>query len=211
MAKRAGTLYHSGSTLTLARRSYERITSTSNEFESEIPIILSAVALEAFVNELEHMAAAAASLDGNIVSANLARVLAEAEEGKAALLLKIDVANLAMTGTLPDRGAQPYQDVRLLTALRNKLVHGKPEAVEFAEPEEEKKLLNIVTGLIGRGVIPRPTNPAIAWRQYVFVRSVAAWAHNTAVRARRWFVDLAPEKSNLKMLLEFAAKGSSEI
>jgi hypothetical protein len=204
-----GKLYHSGHVLVLARRSYERIGDYRSE--SQIPVILATVALEGFVNELEHQAEFAASLGSSVVAATVARALRMAEDGHASILLKINIAYLAMSGALPDTGSQPYQDIELLIRLRNLLVHARPESVEFGEPGVSADFPKIVRSFASRGVIRMPPNgSAIAWQQYVLVPSVAAWAHNTAVRAIRWLAAAAPEEW-LRMFLQLQADGLTEI
>lgn len=208
MAQPAGKMYHSGHLLVLARRCYDRITPGS-ESESQIVIIMSAVALEGFLNELEHEWAM--GIPATESTSNLARVLAEAERGKASLMLKIDLTHLVLTGTLPDRGSQPYQDVQLLISVRNLLVHARPEELYLAGDGETPEYPKIVRSFVSRGVIGQPTNPAIGWTQYVLVPEVAAWAYNTVVAAREWIASLCAPDPLLKVVLAHVTSGLAPI
>jgi hypothetical protein len=210
MAQPAGKVYHSGHLLLLARQCYNRI-SPGHESESQIVMIMAAVALEAFLNELEHNAEWAMGLQASQGASNLARVLAQAERGKASLLLKIDLTHLVMTGTLPDRGTQPYQDIQLLISLRNLLVHAGPEELYRAEEGETPEYPKIVRSFVSRGVIRQPTNPAIGWTQYVLVPAVAGWAHNTVVAAMQWIASLSAREALLNTVLTQVTSGLPRI
>jgi len=201
MPQPAGKVYHSGHLLFLARKCYERIT-VGHESESQIVIILAAVALEGFLNDLEHHGDWVTTLQGSPVASNLARVLSEAERGRASSLLKIDLAHLVLTGTLPDKGSQRYQDIQLLFNVRNRLVHAKPEVLQYAEAGEQPEYPDIVKRFVSRGVIPLPTNPSIGWTEYVLVPPVAAWSYNTVVEAMKWFASNASREPLLKTALD---------
>lgn len=206
-----GTLHHTGHLLVLARRCYERIGAQTSE--SQIPIILAAVALEGFINDLEHHARTASELGSPSppIASALARALATAEAERASVLLKIGIAHVVMSGSFPDRGSQPYQDIELLFRLRNLLVHSKPEMVEFGEPGKTPDCPKIVRSLASRGVIKTPAAGAsVGWQQYVVVPAVAAWAYNTAVRSMKWIATIATEDW-LRLFMALQTKDLDEI
>lgn len=141
----------------------------------------------------------------------VAGVLRQAEDGHASILLKINIAYLAMTGTLPDKGGQLYQDIQLLFKLRNLIVHARPEEVEFGESEKPAEYPKIVRSFASRRVIEMPkSGSAIAWQQYVIVPPVALWAYNTSISAMKWLAASAPERW-LRDFLQFQTEELEEI
>lgn len=103
-----------------------------------------------------------------------------------------------LTGEKPDRGALPYQDLRILSALRNELVHRKPEAFVYVydDPEHEYQPHRYVQYLVSRGVIevPDPKNPP-QWSAYVVCPETVRWAYNTVIEIISDFVPRLPEGS----------------
>lgn len=63
--------------------------------------------------------------------ADLAYTLGALEERRAGIMQKAEAIHYFLTGEKPEWGALPYQDLRILSALRNELVHRKPEAFVY--------------------------------------------------------------------------------
>ena len=169
----------------------------------EIPILLSALSVEAFVNELPDLARQFPKDHASAQMRGLAQVLGEAEAERASTELKIQLAHLVLTGRPLDKGAQPYQDVALLLDLRNRIVHSRAEAILMpgeGAPAPEKPL--IVRRFVAMGVIAEPANPVSAWRPYLLVREVAQWSVDVTRRLFEWFAGL-PTDLLLRGLLEF--------
>ncbi len=92
-----------------------------------IAVVFSALALEAFINEVGDLAAsprASGPNDPPSVSA-MGTVLQEVEEGRGSVQLKYQMAKLILSGTVYDKSQQPYQDFRMLVSLRDALAHIK--------------------------------------------------------------------------------------
>ncbi|MFN7985508.1 MAG: hypothetical protein U0Q11_27015 [Vicinamibacterales bacterium] len=196
---------YGGHIVVLARRCLERI--GTNDSESQIVVILAAAAVEAFLNDLEVYADLANKGTASAVTADLLRALRLAEQERATTLLKVNMVYLAMTGHYPDPGSQPYQDIKLLFQLRNLVVHAKPESVELAESNESLGQPKIVRAFVSRGIIKSPPAGApVAWRQYVIVPLVAAWAYDVTVRSLHWFA-AAVTDPHLKQFLDLQLDG----
>jgi hypothetical protein len=179
--------------LRLARRAYQR--TAEDPDDCEVVIILSAIALEATVHELQFMGEFFAQCNPPEGAPLLADLLQRAEEERAAVTFKLELAYLAFTGHLPVRGTQPYQDVDLLLRLRNLLVHPRPETVSYGGRPDGVELPKIVRSFGSRGIIPMPGADAnLGWREHVLVKPVAAWAFNTVVRAMRWLAGACPHE-----------------
>src|SRR5882762_8714497 len=97
-----------------------------------VSIVVAAISLEAFINEFGGTAAIHATLEGTPGWVNaLAAVLDEAENNRASITSKFQLAMLTISGKPFDRSAAPFQDFDLLMRLRNEIVHLKPfETIE---------------------------------------------------------------------------------
>jgi hypothetical protein len=115
-----------------------------------VSVVFAAAALEAFLNEAAYLAGGKNRLRTPEPSVVLAftQVMEEAEEARAALLSKFQLANLVLTGTTFDRGGLPFQDVADLVAVRNLLMHGKSNE-RFSQVEGKPVLIN-PTAIIDR-------------------------------------------------------------
>lgn len=195
-----------GVLLRLARAHHKR---AETEGDCLVVVVLAALALEAFVNDLENCAP---ELGSTPFGATLGTALARADEAGASATLKIDIAHLVMTGTMANRGHRPYQDIELLMKLRNSLVHARPEAVSYGDVPDGLEIPKIVRTFASRALIPLPPAGArVGWREYVLVPPVAGWAIETVEATIRWLAAVCPDHS-LKMLLKMfvAEPGSSD-
>jgi len=165
-----------------ARDAYGR--SMTKSWDAMTSILLSALALECFVNELDEQIANRV-LDDNIAELTASRdITVLLEESKAPLLARIDAYHIALRGGPIDRGRHPLQDIKLLIQLRNALVHRKSERLIFpvSDAGGVVKTHKFVSYFVSRKIIPEPTNMApVAWSQQVLVPPVATWAHNAVV------------------------------
>jgi hypothetical protein len=191
--------------LNLTKASYDRLSSDGPE--CLVVIVLAAISLEAFTNDLQDVT----NVFANDFSVTLRSALEHVEGNRGSLLLKIEIAHLVMTGRIPDPGRQPYQDIELLLKLRNLVVHARPETVSYGEPPAGTELPRIVRSFAGRGIIPLPRPGArIGWREYVLVRPVAAWAFNTVIRTVKWLTQVCPDR-NLGELLDIFMRDFTEL
>ena len=137
MTDYAAAKYVTGSMLLLAEKSCKR--SQEDKQESLTAILLSALAFECFINELEDMASRyITSSDADNLQA-LRDFLVDLEKGDAQIKLKIKTIYYFLTTKRLDMGTLPYQDFNFLTDLRNALVHRKPEKFNWplSSPDKE--------------------------------------------------------------------------
>lgn len=201
MKENNASLLHSGTLLVAARRSYER--SLHSREEAMPSIVLSAMTLECFLNELEERLQDGLLVQPSDALALLKGVMSLLEDERASILLKIDAIHLILSGVRIDRGRLPFQDVRFLSELRNSLIHRRPENFKLGRQDQEYEPHKFVKYLSQRGVISRPptTNPP-SWSQYVLVPQTARWAHNTVVDMVQTIVGWLPP-GNLRTTTEF--------
>jgi len=97
-----------------------------------ISIVMSALAVEAFINELAEAADMAQIGRQDITSPalgklqDLANAIKEVEDSQGSVALKYQMAYLVLTGATFPRGIAPFQGFKQLVTLRNLLVHLKP-------------------------------------------------------------------------------------
>jgi len=89
-----------------------------------VSIVFAAASLEALLNESAYLAEQQEAAEPAVVTA-FAQVMDEAEESKAQIQSKFQLAYLVLTGKPYDKGTAPYQDFSLLIAARNALLHFK--------------------------------------------------------------------------------------
>ncbi len=172
-------------------------------------IVFSAIALEAFINEVAEYAAMSAT-DGSPAIGNFAALAREVEEAHGSIRLKFLLASAVLGGRAYDRGIQPYQDFALLVAVRNAIVHHKPEDRIQGQEEDEE---------IGNSVVPRKLTEQLRGRHLIEVNLInqasflqliatpkmAAWACDTAANMVRSLVDTFPA-SSFKRSMQFQTR-----
>jgi hypothetical protein len=152
-------------------------------FHPAIACILTTVAsLEAYANELFS--------DRNTLfpeySSELMHNLWETYEQKP-ILEKFEFALLLLRKPKMDRGAQPYQDIKVLIELRNALTHFKPEWVNEAD-EHAKISAKLAPKIKG--------SPFLSTSELLFPRrwaghSCTSWAVSSAIAFAKDFERLA--------------------
>jgi hypothetical protein len=126
----------------IAVNSAKRITvprRTGGQQDALVSVVFAAASLEAFLNESVHLADKSLEREAReiklghrvekeppIVSA-FSQVMAEAEESRAQIQLKFQLAHLVLTRAVYERGSARFQNFSDLTAVRNLLMHGKSE------------------------------------------------------------------------------------
>ena len=172
----------------LAERAVER----SVEFSPDAlaAIVFSALWIEAFVNEVIHRVTDGPedTLPEAVRRLRQIAIAADLAGRDARLEVKVQLIATGLTGSPFDTGRQPYQDFRLLTLLRNDLVHHRPETVKQVHVEDQGSPLSIpedfhvrVKSLVSRGIIAEP-DPRVFASLVAFLEqpAVAKWAFNAA-------------------------------
>ena len=197
------TLYSSGSLFLLAKKAAER--SKKDRQESIVAIILSAICLEAFINEFEDMLSKYISEEDPVSLKTLKHFLRDLEEGKASIKTKVKTVLYILTQDIPKKGELPYQDFSFLIDLRNHLVHRKPEKFNwyFGDTDKEYDHHRFVKYLLGRNVIKKPKPGQLpSWSQYIECQEVAYWACNTVKAMINEIISVIP-KTAFHEILKF--------
>lgn len=178
-----------------------------NPADSLVAIVFAVAAAESFVNEvLERL-----QFDVLWASPELNRVRMIAEAGdlyekNSSMALKVRLLSAALTGAPMDHGAQPYQDFDLLVAVRNTLVHHRPEVLPETggEPGERQQLLR---RLVARGLVPSMLSEDTVRTTFgeIAQHTVAEWALKTALRMVRAVAEFLPPPVAASALLGYRA------
>ncbi len=153
--------------------------------------LFSALAAEAFINELPEAASRDAygirdlQLPAALVLEDLAATLNAMEQAHDRIQLKYDAARKILIGSAFDHSAAPFQDFNDLMKLRNDLVHPRhldqTTALGHTEPASP-----VVRDLQRRGLTRtrgrRPDDPmgGTSWLSEIYCARTAAWAHKAA-------------------------------
>jgi hypothetical protein len=163
-----------------------------------VAIVLSVVALEAFINEMAEMASAAmpkAETEPQKIAA-FAEILKYVEESRGSLEMKYNLAKWVCTGQFYEKDAKPYQDFADLIATRNALIHYKVlDKITFAEDGSasmaEPKILK---RLESKGILADvPAGLNVAWIEKVGTSATARWACETAAAMVQSTIASLPE------------------
>ena len=186
--------------------------------EAVVAVVFSALAVEAFLNDVVHLTEEVTdSVDwGSTPDVGekfkvFGYIMKELEDRNSSIAIKMQMAHLFFTGTHLDSGSQPYQNYKILTNLRNALVHSKPVkhgvSLDDSNQYEPQK---IVKQLVDQKVIPKPSpQEPPALMPYIRKPEVARWAYGVAVEMRTFLVQLIPE-GEIKNLLLQVVKGADD-
>jgi hypothetical protein len=162
-------------------------------------IVFCATALEAFINECGRLARVVPTSERQAVVDAFATVMKELEEGRESLAVKYHLGLLVFKGTTWDEGKQPFQDFKLLIALRNELTHMKgdewttPIEVGRRDPDRTaNQYPKFVRALYDRGVIAKPTK-STSWLEQISTPDVSVWACRVATEMAAEFFASVPD------------------
>lgn len=177
-------------------------------------ILFSALATEAFINELPEAASRDAYTLDDLQSRavpilnDLATSLGAMVEAREKIQLKYQEARRILIGRAFDRGTAPYQDFDRLIALRNDLVHprhlDRTTALGHTEPASP-----VVRYLQRRGLTRtrgrRRGDPAggMSWLSEIYCGRAAAWAHKAACDVIAELIRALPQHDRLWSMTSF--------
>ena len=185
---------------TIAKSNYVKLTNDSiflgKEDEILISIIFSVVSLECFVNEIGMFVRAPRDAQcprkpDFIKKLGNKFYKWERESKKPTLPDKLLAVKKILTGNPFIKGKTPYQDFSLLYALRNSIVHFKPEKYHWTigtqgqpifAPVEAPKLLKGLRAKKLLGPINSFSFEEDSFLDLICTREVAKWACETAVK-----------------------------
>lgn len=184
----AGFLFHT------AREAYQKAQLNGHGAQiiespnSLVAVVFSALATEAFVNEIPEFAEQ--STDQSDWVKNLAALGKKVEESNGQITLKVAVMFIVLTGQTYDASRQPFQDFETLVRLRNELAHIKP--VDIFERDTNGVITNSPRRILSRlpahilATPPREDNEdnvgqnvPLPLTGYVSTPAAAKWACNT--------------------------------
>jgi hypothetical protein len=154
-------------------------------------ILFSALAAEAFINELPEAASRDAysarglRLPATAVLDDLAATLNAMEQAHESTQSKYDAARKILTGSAFDHGTAPFQDFNNLMKLRDNLVHPRHLDQTTAHGHTEPAS-PVVRDLQQRGLTRtrgrRQGDPmgGMSWLSEIYCGRTAAWAHKAA-------------------------------
>lgn len=174
-------------------------------------IVMSVIAIEAFINEVTELALESRDLDPDIVK-SLGRVLKESEASNASLKLKYMLTYQVLSGQTYDASKEPFQDMHLLIELRNAIVHYKPldkfesseegnivqKPVRILSKLESKKILSNVRS---QGDLKYKDKLITSWLYEISTKACAVWACRISEEVIKSTIAIFPD-GHLKRILE---------
>lgn len=160
----------------VAVTAYERTAAVPSERSGDqndalVAILFSAATLEAMAMELALLAERQTHLTPNSTLESLSAILKETEDARGSTRLKFLLAKAILTGATYVKGELPYQDFDTLLALRDSIVHLKPESM--ANP------IRVLKGLRAKEICAEKVpNQLTSWLSDIGTRAVARWACN---------------------------------
>ena len=165
--------------------------------EALVAIVFSAAMIEGFLNEAaQHVQIYLnnrADEDYPDIRA-FAAIFSALEASHAQLELKLEVAGAILRGDIWLKGKQPLQDLRLLSRLRNAILHPRPLSFPGVGDDIPSRPDKLVESLRNRGIIKSPpilstlgppqSPPVHAYAPWIIAvqsTEVANWALQTAL------------------------------
>ena len=199
---------HSGAFFNMACAARDRAAAAVKANPEDLPqdtlvaIVMSAVAVEGFINELaELIAAHALNREVGIVKLSdsmiaFASAMGEIERARGSLHLKYLIASQILSGSMFDKGSNPFQDFATLVTVRNDIMHLKPQDktvfVEGGLPRVEPP--KYVKVLQQYGLAKQFQDEVIAsWLTLLQTAEMAAWACDTARNMVHAVLDFFPD------------------
>ncbi len=156
-----------------------------SEDDALVAVILSAASIEAFLNELLEVASASPSKPEYLLA--FVDLLREMDESRASIRSRLYTARFLLPGPNFQKGRQPYQDLDLLFAVRDHVLHLRPESLSRDGSGRQK----LYKRLEARHLITRIGSLASTLSEIQTVE-VASWACNVVVDVVDFFKQGSP-------------------
>ena len=163
-----------------------------------IAVMFSVLALEAFINEAGALARTVGFSESEQHVEEFYSIMKELEERRESLLAKYDKGLLVFTDSMCEKGAQPFQDFKLLVTIRNSAVHMKADEwrvkVEQGKTDPERGITQypkFVKTLQQRKIIELSTD-SNSWLDEIMQPHLSTWACKTAEAITKYFLDVVP-------------------
>jgi hypothetical protein len=216
MAKSVDAMWiHWFSYLMIAREAHERAVAVQKNSPNAAPgdalvaVVFSALAVEAFINELTEMAERSTVLSlptENGAVTDLGRTLSAIEDAKGPVELKYQMACKILSGKTLPQGEQPYQAFKNLMQLRNDLVHlrhrDRTDGAGYVSPKSGVVRNLQQQGLtLTRGRSPGDVPGGTSWLDELRTPGVAAWAYHAAASIITTLGEMVPDDKDLGITL----------
>jgi hypothetical protein len=171
-------------------------------------ILFSALAVEAFINELAEAAARnpdplpESARQGAQALADLAALLSEIEDARGPIGLKYQLTSKILRGETFVAGRAPFQDFADLVRLRDELVHPRHRD-KTTDAGHVQPVSRIVRDLQQRGLTtttgrrPGDVPGGISWLDEIQSGGVANWAYKAAREIIVAVLEMLPDDDNL--------------
>lgn len=182
---------HSGSLFSLAHKTLKR----SNKEGSIATVIFSALATEAFLNDIVGLAEFHVKDDYPEALKAFAAIMPDLDEYRVQFRTRFLLATYILGGKSPNKGSTLVQDIDLLIRLRNEFVHTKPEPIpDLNDSKLMESPHKLIKRLLDQKIIRLPPgcSPAF-WRRWISNPNVAQWSINVAVGACKYLFEQIPE------------------
>jgi len=200
-----GTFYGSQGLLLQAKNACVR--AKDDPQESLAGILLSALALESFLNEFEELAQEHIGPTDPSQLETLRDILSDLENIHAPIGVKIQTIHYILTLKRFNFGSVLYQDLRILLELCDALVHRKNKNASSipSSTDNQDDPHAIVQYLTNRKVISKPKDSQ-SWSNDLLSLDVSIWAFKVVVSVIRDIHKKMPE-SLFKYQIDFLVKG----
>ncbi len=174
-------------------------------YSSIISVVFAAAALESFLNDLTEAIEIddlsleqPEQMDTRKILSRFREAMSEAERKRGNVLYKVQLCQLALTGTCYKKGKQPYQDLALLVRLRNYLLHLRPERVDIDGDFQRKRRgqhEKLCSALRSRGLLHYSAEKDWhkSWIHLVLAAEVGEWARATATKVAADILNCFPD------------------
>ena len=162
--------------------------------EPVIAIVFAAMSLEAWINELlESVRRSTAEAPTAVLRLQALSRAADLTARQSRLMTKVRTLAIALSEIVSEEDERLYDDLELLLACRNKLVHQRPERIEYANPR--RRLDDVTRGLVARKLVEIEPGTVHTVLNSLCEPKVGEWACQTSKDVMRHIALRLPEGS----------------
>jgi len=160
--------------------------------EPVIAIVFAAMSIEAWINELlQTIHASDAHAPAAILRLQAFSRAADPRGPQSRLTTKVRTIAIALSETGSEEDEKLYDDLELLVACRNKLVHQRPERIEYSNPR--RALDDLTRRLVNRGLVETESEAVQTLINSLCEPKVGEWACQTSKDVMRHIALRLPE------------------
>lgn len=160
--------------------------------EPVIAIVFAAMSVEAWINEmLQTIHASDADAPVAILRLQAFSRAADLRGPQNRLTTKVRTIAIALSDIVSEEDEKLYDDLELLVACRNKLVHQRPEQIEYTNPR--RALDDLTRRLVIRGLVKTESEAVQTLINSLCEPKVGEWACQTSKHVMRHIALRLPE------------------